>query len=92
MRKAREDVARGEKADARALAKVADQANRRAEKLRKLEEKRAAKVAKQLAQEEERVLLANMSKADRGMYMLEKATANVASAQHIAINAGVINN
>ena len=92
LRKAREDVAMGEESDARALAKVADQANRRAEKLRKLEEKRAAKVAKQLAQVEERVLLATMSKADRIMYVLEKATANLASAQQIAINAGVINN
>ena len=71
----RKDVARGEEANARALAKIADQANRRAEKLRKLEEKTAATFAKQLFQEEERVLLATMSKADRRMYILEKATA-----------------
>ena len=57
LRRAHEDAARGDEADARALAKVAGQDNRRAEKLRNLEKKRAAIVAKQLAQQEEKVYL-----------------------------------
>ena len=81
-------VASKEEVNARALAKVDDQTNQKAEKLRKHEEKRAAKVANQLAQQEEKVLPATMSKADRRAYTLEKLMLSV---QQVAINAGVIN-
>ena len=49
-------------------------------------------MAKRLAQQEEKGLLATMSKADRKAYMLYKATDNLASVQKIVIKAGAIIN
>jgi hypothetical protein len=77
--KAQEDVRIGQEMDARSEAKMKAQADKRQAKLDKLEENRKARAIKSASAEAERLLMFNMTAAERRVYRLQQAERNLAS-------------
>jgi hypothetical protein len=78
LTKAQEDVRRGDEMDARSQAKMKAQADKREAKVAKLEENRLARAAKSAAAEAERVLMFNMTAAEKRVYRVQQAQRNLA--------------
>jgi hypothetical protein len=78
LTKAQEDVRRGNEIDARSQAKIQAQADKRQAKLDKLEENRLARVAKSAAADAERLLMFNMTAAEKRAYRVQQAERNLA--------------
>jgi hypothetical protein len=77
--KAQEDVRIGQEMDARSEAKMKAQADKRQAKLDKLEENRKVRAIKSASAEAERLLMFNMTAAERRVYGLQQAERNLAS-------------
>lgn len=73
LAKAHEEVLRGEEMDARSQAKMQAQADKRQAKFDKLEENRAARATKAAAVAAEKLLMFNMTAAEKRAYKLQQA-------------------
>jgi hypothetical protein len=78
LTKAHEDVRRGEEMDGRSQAKMQAQADKRQAKLDKLEEIRLARAAKAAASQAERLLMLNMTAAEKRAYRVQQAERDLA--------------